>query len=220
MVPADTYDHMLEYLSRKGWAQPYMCGLLFAPEKTAIGKAIYDRLLDWHYQSGKHFDIFCVGYGNWTTEYDQKPIARIAGSPGTTPIDFYYNPMAFDNIRRTVQSASGWRYSGEADLLLVNVIHPNDSDVPRLDFDNLIALDVDRLVRENIFPTPSRLLAKVCDAAGQAAQSGEALTVTEFSDQQVLGTALRGAMTKIVATLKLDTVIGARHFLVGANFLK
>ena len=139
MVAADSYDNILEYLFGKGGGSPYMCGLLFAPGASTIGKAIYERFLDWHYRSGKNFIIFCVGYGSWKTFPDQKPVALLPGPAGCTPTEIYYNPSTFNNVRRTVQSASAWRYSGEADLLLVNVVHLDNRDVPMLDFENMIA---------------------------------------------------------------------------------
>src|SRR5438093_1323459 len=76
MVAADSFEHILLYLketySKKG---TWMCGLLFAPPKTPIGKSIFERIADWHYRSGKNFDFFCVGYGNWNKDGQGKLVA-------------------------------------------------------------------------------------------------------------------------------------------------
>lgn len=51
MNPANSYENILQYLDHH---KPgvWMCGLLFAPPKTKIGKSIMDRLYDWHRRSG------------------------------------------------------------------------------------------------------------------------------------------------------------------------
>jgi hypothetical protein len=221
MVPANSLEHILLYLEEGHMRErPWMCGLLFAPPKTPIGKSIFDRLLDWHYRSGANFDFFCVGYGNWTEEKGAKPVARITAKPGLTPIKFYYNARAFHDIRKRVEALSSWRYSGEADLLLLNAMKDLDTGKARLEFDEMIALDVDSLVRDNVFATPARLLERVCQAADDAAASGDQLSVMDFSDKEVVRTFLRGALSKLVDTLKVGTLLGARHFIVGGHLLR
>ena len=221
MVPADSFEHILLYLELGGPNQgPWMCGLLFAPPASPIGKSIFDRLLDWHYRSGDNIDFFCVGYGNWSEDPRAKPVANLTAKPGLTPIDFYYNPRAFQEIRKQVEALSGWHYSGEADLLLLNAIKDPDTGQARLEFDEMVALDVDRLIRENVFSTPARLLERICQAADEAATSGDRLSVMDFSDKEVMRTFARGALSKLVSTLKVDTLLGARHFIVGGHFLR
>jgi hypothetical protein len=220
MVAADSYEHILFYLARQWRGQPYMCALLFAPPGTEVGKSIFARLSDWHYRSGENFDFFCVGYGNWKVDPGEEPVATICPGGGLTPIEFYYNPKAFNEVLAEVQTRSGWRYSGEADLLLVNVVINPETKEPRIDFDDLVALDVDLIIREKVFATASRLLERICQSADEAAAAGESLSVHQFSDQLVLRTALRGAMSKLIETLKIGTLLGARHFIVGAHLLK
>jgi len=221
MVPADSYEHILRYLEERPRDNPYMCGLLFAPPGTEVGKSIFGRLMDWHYRSGDNFDFFCVGYGNWKEEGSkEKPVASISPGNGLAAIDFYYNAKAFNEVRNEVSARSGWRHSGEADLLLATVVNDPETGKPRVDFDDMVALDIDLLVREKVFATTSRLLERICQAADEAAAAGQALSVSQFSDQQVLRTFLRGCMSKFVETLKLDAIVGARHFIVGAHHLK
>jgi len=197
-----------------------MCGLLFAPPGTDVGKSIFARLMDWHFRSGDNFHVFCVGYGNWKQDPDEKPVASITPGEGLTPTDFYYNAKAFNEILAEVRAKAGWHYSGEADLLLVNVVIDPKTEQPHLDFDDIVALDVDLIVRDGVFATTSRLLERLCQSADEAAAAGEALSVDQFSDQMVLRTALRGAMSKLIETLKIGTLLGARHFIVGAHLLK
>ena len=135
-------------------------------------------------------------------------------------IEFYYNAKAYQEIRKDVSARSGYVHSGEADLLLVNVVNDPETGRPRIDFDEMVALDIDLLVREKVFATTSRLLERICQSADKAVADGQTLSVDKFSDQQVLRTFLRGCMSKVVETLKLDSILGARHFIVGAHHLK
>src|SRR5262245_14750045 len=221
MYAADSFEHIMMYvgsgLPKKGSC--WMCGFLFAPPGTSIGKSIFDRLMDWHFRSGDNFDFFCVGYGNWKQE-QAEPVARLTRDPRLSPIDYYYNPRSFQEIRKQVEALSGWRYSGEADLLLVNAIRDSDTGKDRLEFDEIVALDIDRLIRENVFSTTARLLERVCQAADDAVVSGDQLSVIDFSDKEAARSFLRGALSTIVNTLKVDTLLGARHFLVGGHFLR
>jgi hypothetical protein len=220
MYAADSYEHIILYLARRWRGKPYMCALLFAPPGTDVGRSIFARLMDWHYRSGDNFDFFCVGYGNWKQDPDEKPVATITPGNGLTPIDFYYNAKAFNEVLTEVRARSGWHYSGEADLLLVNVVIDPKTEQPYIDFGDMVALDVDLIVREKVFATTSRLLERICQSADEAAATGESLSVNQFSDQLVLRTALRGAMSKLIETLKIGTLLGARHFIVGAHLLK
>ena len=221
MVAADSFEHILLYLketySKKG---TWMCGLLFAPPKTPIGKSIFERIADWHYRSGKNFDFFCVGYGNWNKDGQGKLVASITAKRGLTPIKYYYNAKAFQEIRKDVEAVSSWRYSGEADLLLVNAVRDPDTSEVRLELDEIIALDVDRLIEDKVFSTSARLLERICQAADDAARSGDQLSVINFSDKEVVRTFVRGALSKFVNILKVDTLLGARHFIVGGHLLR
>lgn len=220
MYAADSYEHILLYLARRWRGKPYMCALLFAPPGTDVGRSIFARLMDWHYRSGDNFDFFCVGYGNWQQDPNEKPVASIAPGGNLTPIDFYYNAKAFNEVLANVRTRSRWQYSGEADLLLVNVVIDPQTEEPHIDFDDMVALDVDLIVRDKVFATTSRLLERICQSADEAAAAGRSLTVDQFSDQMVLHTALRGAMSKLIETLKLDSLLGPKHFIVGAHLLK
>ena len=60
MRPVDSYKMVLEYL-KNGPPVPvlqWMCGLLFAPPNTPVGKSIMNRLDDWHHRSGKNLTFF------------------------------------------------------------------------------------------------------------------------------------------------------------------
>ena len=122
MDPANSYENILQRLDARRIPDIWMCGLLFAPPNTPIGKSLMDRLDDWHHRSGDNIDFFCVGYLDWKVFNDDKPVGCLRDRDGSEARQFYYSAQAFDDIRRNVETLSTWQYSGEADLLLDNVV--------------------------------------------------------------------------------------------------
>lgn len=219
MVPVSSYENMLEYLKYGPPVPCWMCGLLFAPPKTPIGQSIMDRLDDWHHRSGENFDFFCVGYIE-TEEYeDDVPVGRVTARDGSYSRQFYYSARAFNDIRDQVAARSGWRYSGEADLLLTNAVVRQADEDPTLDLEHVVALDIDRLIRDGVYSSAARLMEAVCLAADAAALKGERLETFDFSDRQFMKTLWRRTLGAVVRQLKLDAPLSARHFLVGAQYL-
>jgi hypothetical protein len=204
-----------------------MCGLLFAPPGTSIGKSILDRLSDWHHRSGENFDFFCVGYVTWNEFEDDKPVARIRDRADLSPIDFYYSARAFHDVRANVEAISQWKYSGEADLLLINAVQSEDYEDnsreyrtrSRLDLDEIVALDVDQIVRDGVFTTPAKLMERICQAADEAALSDKPLRLARFANRELARSLFRGTLSAVVDKLKIGTILGARHFIVGQHLL-
>ena len=226
MVPANSYQNVLKYLDEGHRPGVWMCGLLFAPPKTAIGKAIMERLDDWHYRSGNNIDFFCVGYVDWDEFEDDEPVGQLRDRYDSAKRQFYYSASGFHDVRDNVEQLSGWKYSGEADLILVNAVQDEpaasapDEPRSRLMLEEIIALDIDKIVSEGVFTTPARLMERICQAADDAAVSGEAINVTDFSDREFSRTLLRRSLGAVIKKLSLDAPLGARHFLVGGQLLE
>ena len=182
-----------------------------------------NRLDDWHHRSGENIDFFCVGYTEFPDTEDAESIASLTDNGNRR--SFYYSASAFEAIRHHVSAQSRWRYSGEADLILVNAVQPESRDWgthgPRssLALDHIIALDVQLMVAEHVYASAARLMEGICRAAEDAPAHGGDLNVMDISDREFFRTLLRQGLQRIVRTSGLTGLLGARHFLVGGQLL-
>lgn len=222
MRPVADYGMILEYL-RQGppvSVPQWMCAMLFAPPKTPIGKSIMDRLDDWHHRSGKNFTFFCIGYLEHDEFNDGEPVGRLTELDGSGTRRFCFSARAFHDIRRTVEAQSGWKYSGEADLLLANAIIDRPDGTPSLALEDVLALDIDKLVREGVYDSAARLMERICRAADETMLKGQSVAIEDFSDKEFTRTLLKRTLGAVVRHLKLDAALSARHFIVGAHHLE
>lgn len=221
MRAVDSYDILIEYL-KDGPPVPvpqWMCGLLFAPPNTPVGKSILDRLDDWHHRSGKNFTFFCIGYLDHDEFNEGRAVGELSELTGPGVRQFYYSARAFDDIRRNIERQSRWRYSGEADLLLANVIIPKPDGTPALALDDILALDIDKLVAEGVYASAARLMERVCRAADESMLKGRRIAIENFSDKEFTRVLLKKTLGSVVKYLKLEAPLAARHFIVGAHHL-
>lgn len=222
MRPVDSYEMVLEYLNNGPLESvpQWMCGLLFAPPNTPIGKSIMNRLDDWHHRSGKNFTFFCVGYLEHDEFNEGQPVGKLTELDGSGVREFYYSARAFEDIRRNVEAQSGWKYSGEADLLLANAIIRDPKGAPSLALEDILALDIDKLVNEGVYASAARLMERVCRAADESMLKGQSIAIEAFSDKEFTRTLLKKTLGSVVRHLKLDAALAARHFIVGAHHLE
>lgn len=131
-----------------------MVGLLFAPPETQVGrKEIVPGLNYFHHRSGNNIDFFCAGYSRYGFTPGQRPVTN--DDP-----PWMFSTEAFDRFRRDIECRSSWRYSGEADLLLMNGERVNESSAS-LDFHSTIACDLDQMIRDTAIHSSRRFLEDV-----------------------------------------------------------
>ena len=163
MIPAWDYAQVCREL-RRAFRSRYpdgevgrirMVGLLFAPAEVRLAKeAIVPSLDYFHHRSGNHIDFFCAGY------------SRYGFTPGGRPVTgddppWMFSLEIYDRFRRDVERRSRWRYSGEADLLLMNGKRGSDEKTASLDFSSTIVCDLDRMIRDKAIHSVRRFFEDV-----------------------------------------------------------
>src|SRR6266849_104144 len=123
MVPAVDYSQICSELQRafqyrypEGSGRVRMVGLLFAPPEARLARdEIIPGLPYFHYRSGPNIDFFCAGYRRYgpDPEYNEKAVTN-------DRCPWIFNIGLYDRFRSEIEEMSRWRYSGEADLLLMN----------------------------------------------------------------------------------------------------
>jgi hypothetical protein len=103
--------------------------LLFAPPDSVLIQTAEVRRDYFDARTGDLWDLYFPGYYRW----GQMPGGKRLSSDPQGP---QFTPVAFNEMRKFVQSQGSWGYSGEADLVLVNGYLAAGSE-PLLDWESL-----------------------------------------------------------------------------------
>lgn len=125
-----------------------------------------------------------------------------------------FSAEAFDRFRQDIERRSRWRYSGEADLLLMNGERGVDVRSASLDFGSTIVCDLDRMIRDTAIHSVRRFFEDVFRFA-------EAIETPDptwgFSDEMGTRTA-SSALKRVILSLLPKGLGGdyrcAEHFAV------
>ena len=208
MIPAWDYAQVCRQLGQAfhyrypdaGSGNIRMVGLLFAPAEVRLAKDEIIPSLDYfHHRSGNHIDFFCAGY------------SRYGFTPGETPVTnddpaWMFSRKLYDRFRRDVERRSRWRYSGEADLILLSGKRGSDDNTASLDFSSTIMCDLDRMLRDQAILSVRRFFEDVFRFA-DAVQTPD--PTWGFSDQ--MGTRTAGSALKRVILSLLPKDLGAEY---------
>jgi hypothetical protein len=218
MIPALDYSQVLRDLKRafeyryekNGFGGVRMVGFLFAPPEARLAREeVIPGLGYFHYRSGDNIDFFCAGYRRYG------PDPKHGESPVTDDDPpWLFNLRLYDQFRRQIQQLSTWRYSGEADLLLMNARFDEGGGNVSLDFTSAIACDLDRMIKDGAIQSVRRFFEDIFKFA-ETAQVAD--PTWGFSDEQGLRTA--GSALKRVVLSLLPRQIGddyrrAEHFAI------
>ena len=218
MVPAWDYSQVLRDLKRAfeyryekdRFGGVRMVGLLFAPPETRLAREeIIPGLQYFHYRSGNNIDFFCAGYRRYGPDpgSDEKIVTN-----DRPP--WIFNLRMYDEFRRQIQQRSSWRYSGEADLILMNAEFKESARNASLDFTSAIACDLDRMVKDQAIQSVRRFFEDIFKFA-ETAQTAD--PTWGFSDEQGLrvgGSALRRLVLSLLPRHLGDDYKRAEHFAI------
>jgi hypothetical protein len=132
-------DHQDALQSQAG-AGPTVVALVFAHRDSDVMRMLDVRGAYFDRRSGDTWDLFFPGYyrasGDSALEQASGATRFAVGYMG----DWFFSADDFDSFREHVERSSGgrWKYSGGADLVLVNAWLPADAD-PVIDWTSTIA---------------------------------------------------------------------------------
>ena len=157
--------------------------------------------------------FFCVGYIDHKLFPTDKPVSGLT-ERGTHTDSITVQKLLTD-IRKHVEQNSEWKYSGEADLLLVNAVRGSSECFPRstLELDAIVALDVDAIVKDRIYDSASRLMESVCKFSEDAANQGKVPDTVDFVSKELISAFRRRLLDTIISSLRLEApFLSAKHF--------
>jgi hypothetical protein len=143
MLDALTYQEMLKHI--KGNVERYgilddTIGILITRPDLHTGKSILNSLEYFHFRTGKCINFYLPGYGAyWNNSYpDGKIVTEING------VKWSFSNEMFTEFVCDLEKYSKWKYSGESELLLVDLKNGVFS------FDKMMQFHLDNMIRDNV----------------------------------------------------------------------
>lgn len=143
MLDALTYQEMLKHI--KGNIERYgiendTIGILITRPDLHTGKSILNSLEYFHFRTGKTINFYLPGYGAyWNDTYpDGKVVTEI------NRVKWSFSNEMFTEFLSDLEKYSKWKYSGESELLLV------DLKKGILSFDKIMQFHLDNMIRDNV----------------------------------------------------------------------
>ena len=137
MMTATYAQQVYEDGLRARWrGGPSVLAIIFAHPDTEAIRTLDTRGDYLNIRSGETWDLFFAGYYSSDAPRTEKQLeSKPVGDHFAR--DWYFNSMAFEKLRGHVERMSGgrWQYSGETDLVLVNVWLPEHGE-PTIDWES------------------------------------------------------------------------------------
>jgi hypothetical protein len=152
-------------------------GVLFCNPNTSFCKnEILGSLNYFHHRSKEKINFFCCGYGAYWPEghyNDQRNVVEIAGTTWS------YSDQAFVNVIEGFESKTKWKYSGENELLLLDVSPAlNDNEIFKIN--SAIVCNLESMKRDGAFTSVQAFFENIISYAG----SNECASLFAFSDHK------------------------------------
>ena len=152
-----------------------LVAVLFCNPNSQFCKSeILESLSYFHHRSKEHIDIFCCGYGAyWPQDKypDLKVVTNIDG------VNWSYSDNSFVAALEDFESKTKWRYSGENELLLLDVSPSSDPD--ELSINSALVCNLEQMKKDEAFTSVRALFESIIRYA--ANDKGSAWG---FSDQK------------------------------------
>ena len=159
MLEAMTYQDMLSDINknaRKNGIINDTIGILITRPDLPTGKQIMNSLEYFHFRTGKSVNFYLPGYGAYWTKYDYPDgivVTRING------VEWSFSNEMFVSFIQNLEHYSKWQYSGESELLLVEL----KDNV--LSYQNTMQFHLDNMLRDRVIgsiPQFFETLFRVC----------------------------------------------------------
>ena len=169
-----------------------LVAVLFCNPKTEFCKnEILESLSYLHHRSKKSINIFCCGYGAyWPKDKypDLIPVTTIDG------VKWLYSDNAFVSVVEEFEKKTKWQYSGENELVLVDVTPSQEND-ESLNINNAIVCNLEQMKKDEAFSSVRSLFEQLI----RYCATTEAADAWTFSDRKGID---------VARNLLKDTILG------------
>lgn len=143
MIDTLTYQIMLEEINRNAREEGVLndsIGILITRPELPTGKDILNSLEYYHFRTGKSVNFYLPGYGAyWNSDYpDSKVVTTIDN------VNWLFSNQMFALFIEDLEKNSKWQYSGESELLLV------DLKEGTLSYEKMMQFYLDKMIRDGV----------------------------------------------------------------------
>jgi hypothetical protein len=171
-----------------------LLALLFAPDGASLAREqVIPRLGQFHWRSRLAMDLFCAGYGRRGGSTDIDGTFRTVLDHGPDG-EWLFSDRGFDDVRRYVETESGWRYSGEVDLLLVNARLDTEGWESLVDFQSGAEIRLANAIADQAVGSVAGLLERLFE---YAEDNPDTASATIFAAKQA-GKTIAGSLVDVV----------------------
>ena len=143
MIDALTYQIMLEEINRNAREEGVLndsVGILITRPELPTGKDILNSLEYYHFRTGKLVNFYLLGYGAyWNSDYPDSKIVTTIDN-----VNWSFSNQMFALFIEDLEKNSKWQYSGESELLLVDLKEGN------LSYEKMMQFYLDKMIRDGI----------------------------------------------------------------------
>ncbi|MEQ2577396.1 hypothetical protein [Hominiventricola aquisgranensis] len=174
MYEALTYQGMLKeiaYNVRNKNVMNDTIGILVTRPDLPTGKEILNSLEYFHFRTGKTINFYLPGYGAYwpRTEYsDRKEVVEIDG------VKWFFSNEKFVQYIEDLEKYSKWEYSGESELLLIELKEG------KLSYKCMLQFYLDNMIRDGVIVSIHQFFEKVmriCSQTNSAKQISNAMGI-------------------------------------------
>lgn len=153
-----------------------LVAILFCNPRTKFAQdEIVPSLNYFHKRSKQYINIFCCGFGAYGSTVDYPDMEQVGKVDGE---DWFFSDESFVNVVEELEQRTKWEYSGENELLILDVVKTNKSD--DLNIHNAVVCNLEQMHRDKAFSSVRSLMEKLISYV----KSEDAANAWAFSDKQ------------------------------------
>lgn len=145
------------------------------PHTNFCQTEILGSLNYFHHRSKEHIDIFCCGYGAYWPEEKYPDLQVVTRIDGT---EWSYSDNSFVSAVEAFEARADWQYSGENELLLLDV-NPSDN-IEELNIHNALVCNLEKMKKDGAFSSVRSLMESII----RYSSSNDNADAWSFSEQK------------------------------------
>lgn len=204
MIDVLTYQIMMEEINRNAREEGVLndsIGILITRPELPTGKDILNSLEYYHFRTGKSVNFYLPGYGAYcNSDYPDSKVITTIGN-----VNWLFSNQMFALFIEDLEKNSKWQYSGESELLLV------DLKEGTLSYKKMMQFYLDKMIRDGIIYSVDQFfedLFRICKDKDSLNQISNA-----FGMNKVKQISIDALLEKLPLGLK-NVFIHEKYFLV------
>lgn len=187
MFDALTYQEMLKDINmnieRYGVLDDTI-GILITRPDLITGKSILNSLEYFHFRTGKTINFYLPGYGAYWPQ-EEYPDGKVVTT--IDDVKWSFSNKMFAQFINELEEFSKWKYSGESELLLVQLKNGN------LSYENVMRFYLDNMLRDNTISSVHQFfeeLFRICQKKDSINQISNVIVLNkakQISKEKLIG---------------------------------